>query len=1144
MGADKTRSQPEPHGLEHLVPLPSATAEKSLFSQNLGLSGLGLSGMGFSNRNDTASMLPGELAASSPYAGAAATNDAYLVETVEIVGRKTELRQLLKLIHLSRQGQLKAVLLTADTGMGKTALIDSFIELVRQSVYSRIIDCRLHHFKTPQHFYVTLIDSLRQDADRLIQEALIAINEELANIGLVWETQDLIRAVSLAQLQDAIHLENGLESGLEKSNTEKSTPAKTSQKSSPPKISSEEQLAKAIKNSLPTMKKLRLSLNTHIDKLVKFILNPWVVLACQLANPIDPRLKTAFALSDEIKDGNRLFDLNYTQDWEAKRPQFFQNTLQNQEQETDSADQHTDSDAEPASALSSNLAKKKARTPKQKDHGPVAEMSAHLQQVFDFINQGIASIDSSLLLLFDHWEGVSDIPQPQQNELKQMLYDLLNETGDNREGGRPGIPQQTRLMLLLGCDTLGQSNSLGGNLFHQFRTKLLLSPLDEAQARKLFRMRFHSAGLEFDENVHLQVYTLTQGNPYWHNRAARYLIERSHANRIRHLDLDFYNRLCIDQPEDLLELSYTRIKLAFLQQEEKLEKAIAALLKTFGGQPFKAGDAISEVYLSQQLGETFVYEVLQRLAQYQFIQPFAKSKSAVTNQTPFADKWFIFQNRIDREFLESKTASVEADLPTEEKLRYLKKIIPLSIQTGELDRAKTQEVLSLCHSLGNTDMPEFLERLFIDSLKSEQPAIRVTALNNLALIDSEKSRQALFTALKDMDTMVREYAAQNLALISQKTTEPDFHKRFVESMLEALDDEYEAIRAQAYQALVKYRWSHDLTAVFIKGLSDADESVRLCSIKFLADDHNPSNDRESPFVQNSLLDAIDDPVPEIRKYACVGLQKYPGPDAIKALIARLHQDSDPAIRALAADSLSFMDEQGAFHALANTLLDPEEDEDVKIAVVRTLGKRPARQAEDAILAAISTQVYPQATRATMPPALLWACVRSLGQIGSTDRALTMLADLQAVGSSEIISSVCQMAIRKIKRRIDEAQPLHLTQYTSPHVIRARFNMDNNEHNNGNDNGSYPAPDLHEESRHQAFEARSVDMPSLDLTGEIQEEATVSRSQNPQDQEQADSPLNEKGYGPRVSRLNYAQFDRRLPPEPDVMIYEDDSPELS
>jgi HEAT repeat protein len=167
---------------------------------------------------------------------------------------------------------------------------------------------------------------------------------------------------------------------------------------------------------------------------------------------------------------------------------------------------------------------------------------------------------------------------------------------------------------------------------------------------------------------------------------------------------------------------------------------------------------------------------------------------------------------------------------------------------------------------------------------------------------------------------------------------------------------------------------------------------------------------------NSLLDATDDPVAEIRKYACLGIQRYPGPETIETLVNVLQKDEDSNIRALAADSLSRMPEDRAFTALVSAL-QQEASEDVKMAVIRALGKRSGWQTEQILIDAI------QNTNDEEMPAFLWAGIRSLGQVGGTERSVMVLRELQGRITNDIILSAIQLSIRKIQSRIDDLRQL-------------------------------------------------------------------------------------------------------------------------
>jgi HEAT repeat protein/Cdc6-like AAA superfamily ATPase len=939
---------------------------------------------------------------------------------VAIQGRKTELRQLLKLLNLAKTGQPKAALITGDAGIGKTALLETFIGLVREGVYCRILDLGRMQSETPEQFYVETIERLQQEAEAILDEALIAVNEITQELDLRWERQDLVRAIALVKLQESIGGKGAV---------------------------SQEQLVKAIRSQVPTVKKLKLSVNDSIEKLVDLIVNPWVMVATSILNPMSQPLQDAIRVAASLKENNYqsfkggsgissagiLPSANppeaSTTPKRTPLPPIVDDAVREVTSEVLDASQsivHMEAipqfdpdqlQVPPVFQVPSTIPQPPVgygyETPASmiRVEGPPKPIKdplvSHLMNVFNFINSAIINIDSALLIVLDEWERIARASG--KAELKEFISELLYQITEQKN---------YHMMAVLTARTEGESYTLGGQLYNHFRTKLLLEPLNENVCRKLLRSAMKEAGAEIDEEVNVRVYRLSQGNPYWHLKVLSYLRERVESNRLKHVDAAFFDKLAIESVDNLTELSFTRLKLAFLNDEESLYKVIAALLKTFGEESFSANQGIKEISASQGFTDGYVFEVLRALYRHDFIRRVEKpaprpdnTDDTLAGEQRRPDPAYTIQSRYILDFLHEKTRTIETDISTDEKLTYLKKIIPLSIKSGELDREKTQEVLAISNAMGKPEIVEFLEDTFLEYLQDDKAVVRVTALNNMALIDSAKAREALFKAMRDEDSMVREYAARNLALISQKTGDATLAGRIVDLMIQAIDDESEAVRAQVYGTLAKYRWQRDLLNVFIKGMSDACDSVRLTSVKNLVD-----METESPFAFNSFMDAMSDPMTEIRRYACLGLQRYTGHETIDALVKILQSDADSGIRALAADSLSRMEDPKAFRAMIHALRH-EPSEDVKLAVVRALGKRRGWQTEEILLEAL------QSANPEEMPVFVWASVRSLGQVGGTERSVSFLAALKKRTHNSIITNAVAHASQKIQGRIDELRLL-------------------------------------------------------------------------------------------------------------------------
>lgn len=925
----------------------------------------------------------------------APTREIYLLENLKILGRKTELRQLLKLLNLAKTGQPKAALVTGDAGIGKTALLEAFTALVREGVYCRILDLGKMDFDSPEALYAGIIGKLQAEANQILDEALAAVNDITGELDLHWERQDLVRAIALVKLQESIGGKEAI---------------------------SQEQLVKAIRSQVPAIKKLKFSVNESIQKLVDLIVNPWVMVATSLLNPMSPPLQEAIRLAETIRD-NRYSGpepRDERVDMEEAALHTVDTVIYPQQSPVETRTEPLPDFQAPALTESfpsdaSALTFKPHQTPTVSHHRaetarPIKDpLIRHLMTVFNFINSAIENIDSALLIVADEWDR--SLNAQAQSELKDFMSELLYQITERKN---------YHYMVVLTARTEGESYTLGGNLYNHFRTKLLLDPLNESACRKLLRSEFNKLDVELDEEVTRRVQAMSKGNPFWHLKITSYLRERVESNRLRHVDMDFFEKLSIEHVSQLLELSFTRLKLTFLNDEESLYKVIAALIKQFGESPFPANLAIREISASQGFANGYVFEVLRALFRHDFISQVDMADVPLDRDTDGRlledrnrkrEPHYVIQSRFVLTFLQEKTRAIQTDISTDEKLMYLKKIIPLSVKSGELDREKTMEVLSLSDAMSRPEMVQFLEDIFTESLKDDKPVVRVTALNNIALIDSARARDALFKALRDEDSMVREYAARNLALLSQKSSDHELADRIVDVLVQAIDDESDAVRAQVYGTLARYRWQRDLMNVFTKGLSDACDSVRLTSIKSLVE-----MEAQSPFVFNSLLDTMDDEVPEIRRYACLGLQRYPRAESIDAIVNMLQTDANSGLRALAAESLSRMEDAKAFAALVDALRN-EGSEDVKLAVARALGKRRGWQTEEILLESL------QNTDMEAMPVFVWACIRSLGYVGGTERSLHLLSELRARTTNPILISVLEMASRKISGRIEELRQM-------------------------------------------------------------------------------------------------------------------------
>ncbi|MEM0951380.1 MAG: HEAT repeat domain-containing protein [Cyanobacteria bacterium P01_H01_bin.74] len=883
-----------------------------------------------------------------------ANSNGKIISPAALQGRDSELRQLVKLLNQAKAGQAKSVLLTGDAGMGKTALIQAFEDSVKQRQQSRVVSVVADHWEKPEHIFSEIMGQVLQEADLLLDDAMASITSITTALNIQWTKADLIRAVSLIQLHDAL--------------------------GTPHQVNGHKQLIKSIRSQLPFTKKLNFSINDTIKKLVDLIVHPWVIVAAGLLSQGNTEVNQAVDAYKYYKSQNQepenAQSEKYDPDYSLSKKS--SETLPALSQVLDKASQDESvGNVDYSSSLGLN----------ESVSGSV--LQHHLVAVVRYICLNIHHLDSALLIIIDEWDRIMD--KPQAAVLKKFMADWLTLLSAHKDD---------HFMLVLCARTDGESYTLAGDLYQHFRTKLLLNQLTPKDCKYILKAALYDHQVMVTAPVHQAIYTLSRGNPFWHKKIASCIQERLSSQPLSTIDLPFFEKLGIDTVEGLLEVIFTRLKLHFITTENQLYKVIAVLIKQFHSTAFQTLQAIQEISVAQHVAESYVFEVLRVLYRYDFLVQHAPGKAGTAG-----DPLYGFQSRFVVEFLNKKTRFIQTDISTDEKLIYLKKIIPLSVKSGELDREKTMEVLSLGKAMGNEEIADYLTQIFIDAFSETKPIVRVNAINNLALIDSKRSRETLYAATSDSSSMVREYAVKNLSGLADKTKEPDDIHKIIQCLLSVSNDDSESVRNEVFNTLFKFRFSHDLTQVFIKGMTDNSHAVRLSSLQSLAE-----SDNQSGFLMNTLLDAALDKHPDIRRYACIGLQRFSTPEAVDCLLNLMKTDPEPGIRSLSADILSGMNNETAFMAMV-AMLKHDESEDVKISIVRTLGKKESRQNE-----AILQEVFQTISHEAMP-ALSWMLIRSLSYIASTQKTWDLLNALQPTLSNSIVKGSIINALKVIDKRI-------------------------------------------------------------------------------------------------------------------------------
>ncbi|MEW5819457.1 MAG: HEAT repeat domain-containing protein [Cyanobacteriota bacterium] len=155
-----------------------------------------------------------------------------------------------------KNGQPKTVLLSGDNGIGKTCLLNEFIDKTRsfncQSIYLKSFN-----FSTVKEFYQAIVFALEQECEEIINNILLKINS-IYDEKLNWKESDLKNALNIVKLQSSV------------------TPNITS-----------EHISKSIKSSMKLFSRIKPELDGSIDVLSELLMDPWIIIASNFTNPAD-----------------------------------------------------------------------------------------------------------------------------------------------------------------------------------------------------------------------------------------------------------------------------------------------------------------------------------------------------------------------------------------------------------------------------------------------------------------------------------------------------------------------------------------------------------------------------------------------------------------------------------------------------------------------------------------------------------------------------------------------------------------------------------------------------------------------------------------------------------------------------------------
>lgn len=944
------------------------------------------------------------------------SHELTLLESLDLVGRKSDLRQLLKWLKLSKSGQTKTVLITGDPGIGKSALMDAMIQVTRKCGYGRVLDLRRLKYESPEKLYLDIIDRFEHESEQILDHAYRAVAELTEELGIYWSMADFVEALTLVQL-----------------------PFSTGEsKSMPP----QEQLNRKIRNDLSAFKKLVPGIQKTIDRIEFLMSDPWlqvakafkrgdatpVANALALSKLIQERRAAGLSLADEVSS---LWEEGTSEEEQPEittesseavpdKASVAEESATSPVAETQGSEVQGDEELEeppqepetepsprpsyqtrPASALQKPTFQEAFRRKKNNN-----DLVHHLFQLFQFVSMTVQCNDGVLLVAIDDWDDVMLLGETQREALKGFLSRLFEELAFRKSS------QRIQGMLLCLCArNEGLSYSLGSALYNGCQHKLLLSGLDESARRAFFLEPFQAVNIELQTSVFQRISALTHGNPFWLIRLRQFILDWAQTNQVETIGESDFLDLGIYTLEDLLEYNFCRVKLSFLEEEDVFLRILGRFIHVVQQRAFCVPEIIEDIHTTLDVSQDLIFQALRGL----FINGFVVEAPAEAKPlTAGDDPVYQFQSRLILDFLRRKTSVLQQDVSVEEKLVYLKKIIPLSLKAGELDRQKTLEILAMNEAFGNDDIPRFLEATFLEHVNSLDPKVRVAAINNLSTLPSEKTIQVLLSCLSDADPDVREHVARNLASLVDQSIRSRSHTyddMIVEALTGRLHDESESVRVEMYGVLAQYQWNSGLIPLFVDGLSDGSEAVRLKALEALL-----QFEPKPAALKKHLLTALEDASTPVRKIACQALSHYLNADTLEALVKVLLQDPEAEVRAMAAQVMGPTESKRPLEALKKAL-HKDPDEDVRIAVARSLGKWngwPVDPVERIFLDFIKQGQYES-------PTVLWMCVHSLSLMGETHLAMDALAQLREYATNEIVTVSIDIAARKVAERMNQVQ---------------------------------------------------------------------------------------------------------------------------
>lgn len=834
------------------------------------------------------------------------------------------------------------VLLTGESGMGKSALMDALNQRAtqqRQQIEQQWVDGIIQQKSLPPLSYTlklnllnvhdtlstlrTLNQGLMTLAEDILATGLQQANTLNKQIGVHWTEDDLLKAIGLIKLQEEVD-----------------------QATEPGMYIPKERIANALKSAMPVIKRFHFSSVNHcIKQLVQQLQDPWLYAASQLLTPTNPRLAAALKI-------------------------------------------HTpDMDAPNSEQILHQISLWNART--------------------QWLHQTLPSAEPRIHIFIDHWEHLLKWEKEEQHLFYNTLQPWLQQ---NKPQG---------IHTLISCRSEAISQALPTHILNQIYRTCIVPRLSYRTHKRFILELFQKHPVHINSDATDQFIDLTSGNPYWTTMLSRYIGDRLLATGQEELTEAWVQSLGLTSAHDVLETTITQIKLSNMPYEADALRIMASVIRYAGLEPFEPARMAQAIHHDQNLSLDRVNTVLNQMLDYGLL--------CSSQSEPRMPETSQVNGRIVQDYILETCRWIDTELTVDAQIRYLKKIIPLSVQSGELNRDKTQEVIALSTSTGQQELIQFLEETFTEHLSHPAEKVRTTALNNLAMLHTQTSLEGILSKLHDPSPTVQECALRSITYLCEKTTAPDWLEQITQNLLPKLDEENTTIRSLAYHTLSNLPINHhsqQLTAVYLKALADHEQPIRELAMKQLK-----HADQQSAWVRHATLDALYDSSDDIRHQACMNLQHNSHPKVLEALGDVLESDTNPTIRALAAKMLAKQGTTQQRERLIKTL-NKDLDDNVQVTILRALQHFPDLETEQFIIEFTDHILNNHPS----PNTLLWASVQTLSHIAQHPASAKLIQNILERSHSPIVTTAAESALLGIQSRLSSSASTPISNPTPSSVI--------------------------------------------------------------------------------------------------------------